>query len=127
MIPKIIAFATALALYHRQSTGRGQLASTSLVQAATYHQALFMFEFPGYRPTEPRGYFALGEYQQAIDVADQCLQRVVDPEFIANVYSNLGDAQTRLGAYGPGHRTYIMGYTRDYILNWRGVVSLVGE
>jgi tetratricopeptide (TPR) repeat protein len=74
-----------------------------------------------------RGYFALGEYQQAIDVADQCLQRVVDPEFIANVYSNLGDAQTRLGAYGPGHRTYIMGYTRDYILNWRGVVSLVGE
>jgi crotonobetainyl-CoA:carnitine CoA-transferase CaiB-like acyl-CoA transferase len=55
------AFATALALYHRQSTGRGQLASASLVQSATYHQALFMFDFPGYRPAEPRGYFALGE------------------------------------------------------------------
>jgi crotonobetainyl-CoA:carnitine CoA-transferase CaiB-like acyl-CoA transferase len=55
------AFATALALYHRQGTGRGQLASTSLAQAATYHQALFMFDFPGYRPAEPRGYFALGE------------------------------------------------------------------
>ncbi len=55
------AFATALALYHRQATGRGQLASTSLAQAATYHQALFMFGFPGYRPAEPRGYFALGE------------------------------------------------------------------
>jgi len=55
------AFATALALYHRQSTGRGQLASASLAQTATYHQAAFMFDFPGYRPAEPRGYFALGE------------------------------------------------------------------
>ena len=55
------AFVTALALYHRQSTGRGQLASASLAQTATYHQAAFMFDFPGYRATEPRGYFALGE------------------------------------------------------------------
>jgi crotonobetainyl-CoA:carnitine CoA-transferase CaiB-like acyl-CoA transferase len=55
------AFATALALYHRQSTGRGQFASASLAQTATYHQAAFMFDFPGYQPTEPRGYFALGE------------------------------------------------------------------
>jgi crotonobetainyl-CoA:carnitine CoA-transferase CaiB-like acyl-CoA transferase len=55
------AFATALALYDRQSTGRGQLASASLAQTGTYHQALFMFDFPGYQPTEPRGYRALGE------------------------------------------------------------------
>jgi crotonobetainyl-CoA:carnitine CoA-transferase CaiB-like acyl-CoA transferase len=55
------AFATALALYRRQSTGGGQLASASLAQSATYHQALFMFDFPGYQPGEPRGYFALGE------------------------------------------------------------------
>ena len=55
------AFATALALYHRQATGRGQLASASLAQTATCHQAAFLFDFPGYRPAEPRGYFALGE------------------------------------------------------------------
>jgi crotonobetainyl-CoA:carnitine CoA-transferase CaiB-like acyl-CoA transferase len=55
------AFATALALYHRFSTGRGQLACASLAQTATYHQAAFMFDFPGYRPAEPRGYFTLGE------------------------------------------------------------------
>jgi crotonobetainyl-CoA:carnitine CoA-transferase CaiB-like acyl-CoA transferase len=55
------AFATALALYHRQSTGQGQLASASLAQTATYHQAAFMFEVPGYSPAEPRGYLALGE------------------------------------------------------------------
>jgi crotonobetainyl-CoA:carnitine CoA-transferase CaiB-like acyl-CoA transferase len=55
------AFATALALYHRQSTGLGQLASASLAQTGTYHQAAFMFDFPGYQPAEPRGYLALGE------------------------------------------------------------------
>jgi crotonobetainyl-CoA:carnitine CoA-transferase CaiB-like acyl-CoA transferase len=55
------AFATALALYHRQSTGEGQLASASLAQTATYHQAAFMFDFPGYIPAEPRGYRAVGE------------------------------------------------------------------
>ncbi len=55
------SFATALALYDRQSTGQGQLASASLAQTGTYHQALFMFDFPGYQPAEPRGYLALGE------------------------------------------------------------------
>jgi crotonobetainyl-CoA:carnitine CoA-transferase CaiB-like acyl-CoA transferase len=55
------AFVTALALYDRQSTGRGQLASASLAQTGTYHQALFMFDFAGYQPAEPRGYLALGE------------------------------------------------------------------
>jgi crotonobetainyl-CoA:carnitine CoA-transferase CaiB-like acyl-CoA transferase len=55
------AFVTALALYDRQSTGRGQLASASLAHTATYHQAPFMFDFPGHQATEPRGYLALGE------------------------------------------------------------------
>ena len=55
------ALATALALYYRQLTGNGQLASASLAQTATYHQAAFMFAFPGYTPAEPRGYQALGE------------------------------------------------------------------
>jgi crotonobetainyl-CoA:carnitine CoA-transferase CaiB-like acyl-CoA transferase len=55
------AFATALALYHRFATGRGQVASASLAQTATYHQAAYMFDFDGYQPAEPRGYDALGE------------------------------------------------------------------
>lgn len=57
----LAAFATALALYHRQATGEGQLVSASLAQTATYHQAAFMFDFPGHSPSEPRGYEALGE------------------------------------------------------------------
>jgi len=78
------AFATALALYHRQSTGRGQLASASLVQSATYHQALFMFDFPGYRPAEPRGYFALGEspLQRYYRAADRWFFLAARPEDI---------------------------------------------
>jgi len=55
------AFVTALALYHRQSTGQGQLASASLAQTATYHQAAYMFDLRGYSPAEPRGYLVLGE------------------------------------------------------------------
>jgi crotonobetainyl-CoA:carnitine CoA-transferase CaiB-like acyl-CoA transferase len=76
------AFVTALGLYHRQATGRGQLASTSLAQAATYHQALFMFDFPGYRPAEPRGYFALGEspLQRYYRAADRWFFLAARPE-----------------------------------------------
>jgi crotonobetainyl-CoA:carnitine CoA-transferase CaiB-like acyl-CoA transferase len=54
-------FATALAICDRLTSGRGQMATTSLCQAATYHQALFTFDFPGYELNEPRGYEALGE------------------------------------------------------------------
>ncbi len=55
------AFAIALGLYHRQQTGEGGLVSGSLAQTGTYHQAIFMFDVPGYVPSEPRGYAALGE------------------------------------------------------------------
>lgn len=76
------AFATALALYHRFSSGRGQLASASLAQTATYHQAAFMFGFPGYRPAEPRGYFALGEgpLQRYYRAADRWFFLAARPE-----------------------------------------------
>jgi crotonobetainyl-CoA:carnitine CoA-transferase CaiB-like acyl-CoA transferase len=55
------SFAIALGLYHRLQAGEGQLVSASLAQTGTYHQATVMFDFPGYTPTEPRGYAALGE------------------------------------------------------------------
>lgn len=76
------AFATGLALYHRFATGRGQLASASLAQTATYHQAAFMFDFPGYRPAEPRGYHALGAgpLQRYYRAADQWFFLAARPE-----------------------------------------------
>ena len=54
-------FATALAVYARQRTGRGQRAQASLVQTATYHQTPFMLDCAGHVAAEPRGYEALGE------------------------------------------------------------------
>jgi crotonobetainyl-CoA:carnitine CoA-transferase CaiB-like acyl-CoA transferase len=76
------AFVTALALYDRQVTGRGQLASASLAQTGTYHQALFMFDFPGFQPSEPRGYLALGEgpLQRYYRAADRWLFLAARPQ-----------------------------------------------
>jgi crotonobetainyl-CoA:carnitine CoA-transferase CaiB-like acyl-CoA transferase len=54
------AFATALALYHRQAHVHRQRIGASLAQTATYHQAAFMVDFPGYAAAEPRGYHVLG-------------------------------------------------------------------
>jgi crotonobetainyl-CoA:carnitine CoA-transferase CaiB-like acyl-CoA transferase len=53
-------FATALGVYHRLTTGRGQQVFASLAQTATYHQAPYMLDFDGMVADEPRGYEALG-------------------------------------------------------------------
>ena len=51
----------ALALYHRQKTGRGQHVMTALVETATYHAARYLVEYEGKVSDEPRGPMALGE------------------------------------------------------------------
>jgi crotonobetainyl-CoA:carnitine CoA-transferase CaiB-like acyl-CoA transferase len=56
----LTAFATALAIYHRQKTGQGQHVQTSLAQTATYHQAIYMLDYGGAVHDEPRGWEALG-------------------------------------------------------------------
>ena len=96
------AFVTALALYHRQSTGRGQLASASLAHTATYHQAAFMFDFPDYRPAEPRGYLALGKsplqrYYRAADRWFFLAARSADLPALAAV-TGLGEIAELTGA-----------------------------
>jgi crotonobetainyl-CoA:carnitine CoA-transferase CaiB-like acyl-CoA transferase len=87
------AFATALALYHRFATGRGQVASASLAQTATYHQAAYMFDFDGYQPTEPRGYEALGEgpLQRYYRAADRWFFLAARPEDLAALAQVTGD------------------------------------
>ena len=73
-----------------------------------------------------RGYFAVGRYEEAVSLADRCLERVSDPVFRANLYSNLGDAQTRRGDFARAHSTYFSSYYWDYVLNKRGLSGLVG-
>src|SRR5581483_11961723 len=53
-------FATALAIYNKLRTGQGQHAQASLCQTAPYQQTPYMLAFEGYKPSEPRGYEALG-------------------------------------------------------------------
>jgi crotonobetainyl-CoA:carnitine CoA-transferase CaiB-like acyl-CoA transferase len=88
------AFATALALYHRFATGRGQVASASLAQTATYHQAAYMFDFDGYAPGEPRGYDALGEgpLQRYYRGADQWFFLAARPADLPALAQLTGDA-----------------------------------
>ena len=87
------AFATALALYHRFVTGRGQVASASLAQTATYHQAAYMFDFDGYQPAEPRGYDALGEgpLQRYYRAADEWFFLAARPEDLPALAQVTGD------------------------------------
>jgi crotonobetainyl-CoA:carnitine CoA-transferase CaiB-like acyl-CoA transferase len=96
----LAAFATGLALYHRFSTGRGQLASASLAQTATYHQAAFMFDFPGYRTAGPRGYHALGEgpLQRYYRAADRWFFLGARPQDVLALAAVTGSAEVA----GPG-------------------------
>ena len=53
-------FATALGLYHRLRTGKGQHVQASLCQTATYHQTPFILDYQGASTDEPRGYETVG-------------------------------------------------------------------
>jgi crotonobetainyl-CoA:carnitine CoA-transferase CaiB-like acyl-CoA transferase len=56
------ALASALALLNRETTGRGDVARTSLAAAGQWLQARFMYDFAGRPPfDEPRGREAKGE------------------------------------------------------------------
>jgi len=73
-----------------------------------------------------RGYFAVGRYQEAASLGSRCLERVSDPVFRANLYSNLGDARARRGDLAEAHVTYFWSYYWDYVLNKRGLSDLTG-
>ncbi|HWC28764.1 MAG TPA: CoA transferase [Dehalococcoidia bacterium] len=57
----LATFMTAVALYHRVTTGAGQEVTACLAQTGTYQQTPYMLDFKGYVPTEARGYHAIGE------------------------------------------------------------------
>src|SRR5215207_3523055 len=66
------AYAVALALLHRQRTGRGQFVNTSLSYTACTLQSLFMYDFQGKTWDEPRGQEAkgFGPLQRLYQAAD---------------------------------------------------------
>jgi crotonobetainyl-CoA:carnitine CoA-transferase CaiB-like acyl-CoA transferase len=66
------AFAASLGIFHRTRTGAGGRVTASLAQTATYHQAIFMLDYPGRQHAEPRGPEALGSgpFQRYYQVRD---------------------------------------------------------
>jgi tetratricopeptide (TPR) repeat protein len=73
-----------------------------------------------------RGYFALGRYREAAAIAHRSIALVTDPQFIANLYSDLGDAQTREPRLPSGHQAYYHSYELDYADNRRGLAGATG-
>jgi tetratricopeptide (TPR) repeat protein len=73
-----------------------------------------------------RGYFAVGRYREAEEMAQRSVDRVNDPQFIADLYSDIGDAQTREPRLSSGHLAYYLSYEQDYADNRRGLAGATG-
>lgn len=72
-----------------------------------------------------RGYFAVGRYSEGATLARRSLA-ISDPMVRADLYSDLGDAQTKDGKLGDAHLAYWLSYELDYVLNRRGLAATTG-
>ncbi len=73
-----------------------------------------------------RGYFLTGRYQEAVDFTKRLMDQLSDPVVRADLYCNLGDAYTRLGALNEARIAYRHAWRLDQKLNLRALSSLVG-
>jgi tetratricopeptide (TPR) repeat protein len=73
-----------------------------------------------------RELYLIGAYREASAFTEQTLKRVDDPVLRANLFANLGDAQTELGAYDAAKVAYRNSYQYDYLLNLRSLSALNG-
>jgi len=86
------AFAASLALLRRETTGRVDVARSSLAAAGQWLQARFMYDFTGRPPfDEPRGPEAKGEgpYYRCYRAADRWFFLAVHPNLTAAVSARL--------------------------------------
>jgi crotonobetainyl-CoA:carnitine CoA-transferase CaiB-like acyl-CoA transferase len=86
------ALASALALLRRETTGRGDVARTSLAAAGQWLQARFMYDFAGRPPfDEPRGREAKGEgpFYRCYQAADGWFFLAVRDDRAATVVARL--------------------------------------
>jgi len=73
-----------------------------------------------------RDYFMIGRYGDAATLSMKLATELADPTFRANLFSDAGDAYTRLGAYEDAKVAYRKSYLSDYVLNLRGLSALNG-
>jgi tetratricopeptide (TPR) repeat protein len=73
-----------------------------------------------------RGYYFAGRYHEAAKTSREVLRITADPRLLGDLYSNLGDALSRMGHLDEGHLAYAAAYKYDYMTNFRGIASLTG-
>jgi Tfp pilus assembly protein PilF len=73
-----------------------------------------------------RDYFMIGRYSDAGALSMKLATALSDPTFRANLFSDAGDAYTRLGNYNEAKVAYRLSYKYDYVLNLRGLAALNG-
>ena len=73
-----------------------------------------------------RDYFMIGRYGDAATLSMKLATELADPTFRANLFSDAGDAYTKLGAYEDAKVAYRRSYIYDYVLNLRGLAALNG-
>lgn len=73
-----------------------------------------------------RDYYLVGKYGDAAALSMKLAGSLADPTFRANLFSDAGDAYTKLGAYEEAKVSYRLSYRYDYILNLRGLAALNG-
>jgi hypothetical protein len=73
-----------------------------------------------------RDYFMIGRYSDAAALSMKMATALDDPSFRANLYSDAGDAYTKLRAYEAAKTAYRLSYKYDYVLNLWGLAALNG-
>jgi tetratricopeptide (TPR) repeat protein len=89
-------------------------------QAFTYDSSNYLAAF-----FLTRGYFAIGMYQEAANIAGKFLN-TSDPVLRANLYCNWADARIREGSQPRAHIAYKRAYDLAYTVDRRALQSLVG-
>ncbi len=73
-----------------------------------------------------REYYLIGAYRDGVALTEKTLARIDDPIVRANLFANIGDAQTRLGEFQEAKVAYRRSFDLDYLLNLRALSALNG-
>ncbi len=73
-----------------------------------------------------RDYYEIGRFSDAAALSMKLATQLDDPSFRANLFSDAGDAYTKLGAYETAKSAYRKSYLYDYVLNLWGLSALNG-
>jgi crotonobetainyl-CoA:carnitine CoA-transferase CaiB-like acyl-CoA transferase len=107
------ALGTMLALYHRSLTGTGQLVFSSLIQAATFHQAAFAIDYEGRVWDEPSGpeVRGWGPLDRLYEASDGWFYLVVPDESSRHALDRVAGLKSVAGLEGDA---LVMSLTRQF-------------